>query len=71
MKRKPRQHRPKKSLGQYFLVDGNLQRKIVENARDLASALQRRGVRLACGGTDTHLLLIDLNAIETKSGYPL
>ena len=30
MKHKPRQHRPKKSLGQHFLVDGNLQRKIVE-----------------------------------------
>jgi len=30
MKPKPRQHRPKKSLGQHFLVDGNLQRKIVE-----------------------------------------
>ncbi len=30
MKPKNRQHRPKKSLGQNFLVDGNLQRKIVE-----------------------------------------
>ncbi len=30
MKPRPKHHRPKKSLGQNFLVDGNLQRKIVE-----------------------------------------
>ena len=27
---RPPRHRPKKSLGQNFLVDGNLQRKIIE-----------------------------------------
>lgn len=48
-----------------------VQERIVENARALAVALERRGVRLAYGGTDTHLLVIDLNAIKTQTGYPL
>jgi glycine hydroxymethyltransferase len=36
------------------------QRQIVDNARALAAALQERGYRLVSGGTDTHLLLLDL-----------
>jgi len=36
------------------------QRRIVENARTLARALEERGYRLVSGGTDTHLLLVDL-----------
>ncbi|MHB9091305.1 MAG: glycine cleavage system aminomethyltransferase GcvT, partial [Chloroflexota bacterium] len=48
-----------------------LQRQIVANAVALAEGLQRRGLRLAYGGTNTHLLLIDLNAVKTKSGVPL
>ncbi len=35
-------------------------RRIVSNARALAAALRERGFRLVSGGTDTHLLLIDL-----------
>ena len=35
-------------------------RRIVENARELAAALRERGVRLVSGGTDNHLLLVDL-----------
>jgi glycine hydroxymethyltransferase len=34
--------------------------RIVDNAQALASALQERGLRLFSGGTDTHLMLIDL-----------
>ncbi len=34
--------------------------KIVANAQALASALNERGVKLASGGTDNHLMLIDL-----------
>ncbi len=36
------------------------QRQIVRNAQALAEALQRAGCRLVSGGTDTHLMLVDL-----------
>ncbi|MBW2059569.1 MAG: serine hydroxymethyltransferase, partial [Deltaproteobacteria bacterium] len=48
-----------------------IQRRIVENAGALAAALKQRGIRLAYGGTDTHLLVIDLNAVKTQTGFPL
>jgi glycine hydroxymethyltransferase len=37
------------------------QRRIVDNAAALARALLSRGYRLVSGGTDTHLLLVDLS----------
>jgi glycine hydroxymethyltransferase len=36
------------------------QRRIVENARALADELQKRGMRIVSGGTDNHLLLVDV-----------
>jgi glycine cleavage system T protein len=48
-----------------------LQEKIVENARALCSSLEKRGLKIAYGGTNTHLLVVDLNGIETKTGFPL
>jgi len=48
-----------------------LQERIVENAKILASSLARKGLKIAYGGTDTHLLLVDLNAIESETGFPL
>jgi glycine hydroxymethyltransferase len=36
--------------------------QIVKNAKALAAALQKRGYRLVSGGTDNHLMLIDLRA---------
>jgi glycine hydroxymethyltransferase len=36
--------------------------QIVKNARSLAVALQRAGYRLQSGGTDNHLMLVDLRA---------
>jgi len=48
-----------------------LQEKIVENAKGLASSLKRKGLRIAYGGTNTHLLVIDLKAVKTRTGFPL
>jgi len=36
------------------------QRRIVENAQALAEGLVRAGLRLVSGGTDNHLMLVDL-----------
>jgi glycine hydroxymethyltransferase len=38
------------------------QKQIVKNAAILASALMERGYRLVTGGTDTHLMLMDLTS---------
>jgi glycine hydroxymethyltransferase len=39
------------------------QRAILDNAQVLASELQRLGLRLVSGGTDNHLILVDLTEI--------
>jgi glycine hydroxymethyltransferase len=46
------------------------QKQIVKNAVTLASALMERGYRLVTGGTDTHLMLMDLTSrgITGKDG---
>jgi glycine hydroxymethyltransferase len=33
---------------------------VIDNARRLASSLQKRGLKIVSGGTDSHLLLVDL-----------
>ena len=38
--------------------------RVIANARRLGSALQERGYQLVSGGTDTHLLLVDLRNTE-------
>jgi len=38
------------------------QRQVVTNARAMAAVIQRRGYRIVSGGTDNHLMLIDLSA---------
>ncbi|MBK7643864.1 MAG: serine hydroxymethyltransferase [Planctomycetes bacterium] len=39
------------------------QRQVVENARELAERLTERGLRIVSGGTDNHLMLVDVNSI--------
>jgi glycine hydroxymethyltransferase len=38
------------------------QRRVVENAKALAATLSGRGFRLVSGGTDTHLVLVDVGS---------
>ena len=38
------------------------QQQIVKNANALAEAMAKRGYRLVAGGTDTHLMLVDLSS---------
>ena len=38
------------------------QRRVVENARALAAALSARGFRLVSGGTDNHVMMVDVGA---------
>ena len=42
------------------------QRQIVKNARVLAESLAREGLRIVSGGTDNHLLLVDLTPLGTN-----
>src|SRR5204862_4795283 len=41
-----------------------VQRRTVQNAQVLATALTRQGLRLVSGGTDNHLMLIDLRPLQ-------
>lgn len=36
--------------------------QLIKNARELALGLEKKGFRIVSGGTDTHLILVDLNA---------
>lgn len=40
------------------------QLQIIRNARELADALMNKGIKIVSGGTDTHLMLIDLTDKE-------
>jgi glycine hydroxymethyltransferase len=40
------------------------QKAVLENARVLAAELQQQGLRLVSGGTDTHLILVDLTSTD-------
>jgi glycine hydroxymethyltransferase len=48
-----------------------LMNQVVENAAALAKGLERRGLKLAYGGTDTHLVLVDLKGLTQRGGDPL
>lgn len=38
--------------------------KVIENARALAGQLEKRGLKIVSGGTDNHLMLVDLRSID-------
>ena len=40
------------------------QHAIVENARAMAEEFTRRGIKLVSGGTDNHLMLVDLSDLD-------
>jgi len=40
------------------------QQNVVDNARTLAEEFQKRGLRVVSGGTDTHLMLVDLRPMK-------
>jgi glycine hydroxymethyltransferase len=40
--------------------------QVIKNAAALAAALTRRGYRLVSGGTDNHLMLVDLRAVDAE-----
>jgi glycine hydroxymethyltransferase len=44
------------------------QRQVVKNAQQLARGLQERGLRVVAGGTDNHLLLIDVKGSTGITG---
>lgn len=44
------------------------QKQIVKNARALAAAMESEGFRIVSGGTDTHLMLVDLRKVEGMTG---
>ncbi|MFN2271986.1 MAG: glycine cleavage system aminomethyltransferase GcvT [Anaerolineae bacterium] len=50
-----------------------IQKLTVENARALSQAFQARGLRVAYGGTDTHIVMLDVSAIKGPGGgsFPL
>ncbi len=59
-----------------FLLDNtesfkNMMGLVRENCRVLAEALKNNGMTLAYGGTENHLVLIDLRKIKSPTGYPL
>ncbi len=49
----------------------NLQLQTVKNSEHLAKALTDNGIRVAYGGTNSHLLLIDCKPIKGADGTPL
>ena len=49
----------------------NLMERVVDNAAALAGGLEKRGLKLAYGGTDTHLVLVDLKSLAKPGEPPL
>jgi glycine hydroxymethyltransferase len=55
------------SFGEALRPDFKLyQQRVLDNAQVLAATLQAEGLRLVSGGTDNHLLLVDLNSVGNE-----
>jgi glycine hydroxymethyltransferase len=53
------------ALGEALTDEFNAyQKRILENAKALASELEKEGLRIVSGGTDNHLMLVDLRSIN-------
>ena len=48
-----------------------LMERVVKNSQALAAGLERRGVKVCYGGTESHLCLIDLSSIPSPTGICL
>lgn len=48
-----------------------LQQLTVENARALSDAFQAHGLKVAYGGTDTHIVVLNVSAVKSRTGFPL
>ena len=48
-----------------------LQHRTVENAKALSNAFQARGLKVAYGGTDTHIVMLNVSAVKSETGFPL
>ena len=44
-----------------------LQERTVENARALSDAFQEHGLRVVYGGTNTHIVVLDLGAVKSST----
>src|SRR5512137_1689249 len=45
-----------------------LQQQIVDNAKFMAAELERHGLHIPYGGTDTHMLLVDCKSVRAATG---
>ena len=42
------------------------QEQVIENAKALATALEAGGLRIVSGGTDNHIVLVDVKALDLQ-----
>jgi glycine hydroxymethyltransferase len=48
-----------------------LQQRTADNAKRLAQRLEERGLRIPHGGSDSHMLVVDLKTVRGEDGTPL
>ncbi|MFP3852744.1 MAG: glycine cleavage system aminomethyltransferase GcvT [Anaerolineales bacterium] len=48
-----------------------LQQRVLDNAQALSDAIEQEGIRIAFGGTNTHLTNVDCSSVVSEEGTPL
>jgi glycine hydroxymethyltransferase len=48
-----------------------IQRLTIENAKTLSDAFKERGLKVAYGGTDTHIVVLNVSRVKSNTGFPL